>query len=451
MTEIHTITPHPRPIVAKFGGSSVADAGQIRKIAAIVAADPRRRFVVVSAPGKRTAKDKKITDLLYLCHSLGEQGLDASAPFAIVKERYLGIASELGVSGAWEWLRDIGQQIAAGAAKDWVASRGEYLSARIVAEFLGAEFIDAAECGIRFGSDGRFHPGETYGRLGACLQAVPEGVIAVIPGFYGQDPFGKIKCFSRGGSDVTGAIVARAVHAAIYENWTDVSGLLMADPRLVDNPTPIEEITYREQRELSYMGATVLHDEAVFPVREAGIPIHIKNTNAPDDPGTRIVTERDSRNTSVVGIAGRKGFATLFTEKAMMNQERGYGRKVLEILESHGISYEHSPTSIDTLSVILTDEELDGKEADVVADIRRIVQPDRIEVQRDMAMLAVVGQGMVHRVGSAATVFGALAEAGVNIRMINQGSSELNIIVGVPTEQYETAIRAIYEAFRDRN
>ena len=448
MTEANTKLS--RPIVAKFGGSSVADADQIRKIAAIVAADKRRRFVVVSAPGKRTDKDKKITDLLYLCHSLGEQGLDASVPFAIIKERYLGIASELGVPDAWEWLRDIGQQIAAGAAKDWVASRGEYLSARIVADFLGAEFIDAAECGIRFGSDGRFHPGETYGRLGARLQAVPENTIAVIPGFYGQDAHGKIKCFSRGGSDVTGAIVARAVHAAIYENWTDVSGLLMADPRLIDNPCPIEEITYREQRELSYMGATVLHDEAVFPVREAGIPIHIKNTNAPEDPGTRIVTERDSRNTSVVGIAGRKGFATLFTEKAMMNQERGYGRKVLEILESHGISYEHSPTSIDTLSVILTDEELNGKEADVVADIRRIVQPDRIEVQRDMAMLAVVGQGMVHRVGSASTVFGALAEAGVNIRMINQGSSELNIIVGVPTEQYEKAVRAIYEAFRDK-
>ena len=455
MTDTQTIISqpahsHPRPIVAKFGGSSVADADQIRKIAAIVRADPRRRFIVVSAPGKRTDKDKKITDLLYLCHSLGEQGLDASAPFAIIKERYLGIAAELDVPGAWEWLRDIGQQINAGAAKDWVASRGEYLSARIIAEFLGAIFVDAADSGIRFGPDGRFHPGESYGRLGACLQAVPEDRIAVIPGFYGQDTSGKIKCFSRGGSDVTGAIVARAVHAAIYENWTDVSGLLMADPRLIDNPSPIEEITYREQRELSYMGATVLHDEAVFPVREAGIPIHIKNTNAPEDPGTRIVTQRDSRNTSIVGIAGRKGFATLFTEKAMMNQERGYGRKVLEILESHGISYEHSPTSIDTLSVILTDEELDGKEAEVVAEIRRTVQPDRIEVQRDMAMLAVVGQGMVHRIGIAAGVFAALAAAGVNIRMINQGSSELNIIVGVPTGDYEKAIRAIYDAFVEK-
>jgi len=440
---------HLRPVVAKFGGSSVADADQVRKIAAIVRADPRRRFVVVSAPGKRSDKDKKITDLLYLCHSLGEQGLDGGAPFAIIKERYLGIASELGVSGAWEWLRDMGQQIAAGAAKDWVASRGEYLSARIIAEFLDAEFVDAAD-GIRFGADGRFHPGESYGRLGARLAAVPEGRIAVIPGFYGQDAQGKIKCFSRGGSDVTGAVVARAVHAAVYENWTDVSGLLMADPRLVENPCPIEEITYREQRELSYMGATVLHDEAVFPVREAGIPIHIKNTNRPEDAGTQIVTRRDSRATTIVGIAGRKGFATLFTEKAMMNQERGYGRKVLEILESHGISYEHSPTSIDTLSVILTDEELNGKEHEVVAEIRRVVQPDRIEVQRDMAMLAVVGQGMISRVGIAARVFAALAEASVNIRMINQGSSELNIIVGVATGDYEKAVRAIYAAFVEK-
>ena len=439
--------PHaPRPIVAKFGGSSVADADQIRKIAAIVRADPRRRFVVVSAPGKRDAKDKKITDLLYLCHSLGEQGLDTAAPFAVIKERYLSIAEQLGVSGAWEWLREVQQQIAAGAEKDWVASRGEYLSARVIAAFLDAEFVDAAD-GIRFGPDGRFHPGESYGRLGARLALVPEGRIAVIPGFYGQDLSGRIKCFSRGGSDVTGAVVARAVHAAIYENWTDVSGLLMADPRLVDNPCAIEEITYREQRELSYMGATVLHDEAVFPVREAGIPIHIKNTNAPDDPGTRIVTERDSRSTAIIGVAGRKGFATLFTEKAMMNQERGYGRKVLEILESHGISYEHSPTSIDTLSVILTDEELDGKEAEVVAEIRRTVQPDRIEVQRDMAMLAVVGQGMVHQVGIAARIFSALAAAGINIRMINQGSSELNVIVGVGTGDYENAVRAIYAAF----
>lgn len=432
--------------VAKFGGSSVADAHQIRKIAAIIHDDPRRRYVVVSAPGKRNAQDKKITDLLYLCHSLGAQGLDPAAPFAVIKERYLGIAQELGVDGAWEWLRDIEQQIVAGAERDWVASRGEYLSARIIAAYLGAEFVDAGE-GLRFSAEGKFRPSESYARMHARLAEIPEGRIAVIPGFYGEEPGGRVRCFSRGGSDVTGAIVARAVHAQVYENWTDVSGMLMADPRIVPDPAPIEEITYREQRELSYMGATVLHDEAVFPVREAGIPIHIRNTNAPTAPGTRIVATRDSANNSIVGVAGRKGFATIFTEKALMNQEHGYGRRVLEVLEAHGISYEHSPTSIDTLSVIVTDEELGSKADEVLADIQHAVQPDRIELQRDMAMVAVVGQGMVHRVGVAATVFGALAKDGINIRMINQGSSELNIIVGIAATDYENALRAIYAAF----
>ena len=449
MTDTATAVNHP--IVAKFGGSSVADASQIRKIAAIVRADPRRRIVVVSAPGKRNSQDKKITDLLYLCHSLGAQGLDAGAPFAVIKERYLGIAGELGMEGAWEWLRDVQQQISAqgGVTEDWVASRGEYLSARIVAAFLDAEFVDAAE-GVRFGEDGRFHAAETYARLHERLARVPEGKIAVLPGFYGQDAQGRIKTFSRGGSDVTGAIVARAVHASVYENWTDVSGMLMADPRLVDGPAcPIAEITYREQRELSYMGASVLHDEAVFPVREAGIPIHIRNTNRPDDPGTRIVRDRDAHDRPIVGIAGRTGFATIFTEKALMNQERGYGRRVLEVLEAHGISYEHSPTSIDTMSVIVTNEELGGQEATVVAEIRRAVQPDRIEVQRDIAMIAIVGQGMVHRVGVAARAFTALAGAGINIRLINQGSSELNIIVGVAAADYAQAVRTLYAAFAE--
>ena len=438
--------PIDRPYVSKFGGSSVADAAQIRKIAAIIRADPRRRFVVVSAPGKRNKDDKKITDLLYLCHSLGEQGLDASAPFAVIKERYLGIAGDLGVNDAWEWLRDIQKQIQVGAEKDWIASRGEYLSARIIASFLDAVFIDAAE-GIRFGSDGRFDGEATYARLAERLSQVPEGKIAVIPGFYGQDGRGHIRCFSRGGSDVTGAIVARAANAGVYENWTDVSGMLMADPRIIPNPRPIGEITYREQRELSYMGATVLHDEAVFPVREAGIPIHIRNTNAPEEPGTRIVTDRDAANTAIVGIAGRHGFSILFTEKAMMNQERGYGRRVLEVLENHQISWEHAPTSIDTLSVIVSREEFANKEAAVVEDIRHLARPDRIEIYHDIAMVAVVGQGMVHRVGIAARIFAALAGANINIRLINQGSSELNIIIGVSSEDYETAIRAIYESF----
>ena len=312
MTDTAPNPPQPnlsylRPIVAKFGGSSVADADQIRKIAAIVAADKRRRFVVVSAPGKRTDKDKKITDLLYLCHSLGEQGLDASAPFAIIKERYLGIASELGVPGAWEWLRDIGQQIAAGAAKDWVASRGEYLSARIIAEFLGAEFLDAAESGIRFGSDGRFHPGETYGRLGARLSAVPEGAIAIIPGFYGQDAHGKIKCFSRGGSDVTGAIVARAVHAAIYENWTDVSGLLMADPRLVQNPTPIEEITYRSSASCHTWARLCCMTRRFFPCGRPAFPFTSRTLTPPMTPARTLLPSGTRTRPPWSGSPGARG------------------------------------------------------------------------------------------------------------------------------------------------
>jgi aspartate kinase len=446
--ELMTHAPQNGLIVAKFGGSSVADAGQIRKVAAIVRADSGRRFIVVSAPGKRSAQDKKITDLLYLCHSLGEQGLDTAAPFAVIKERYLGIAEALGVAGAWEWLRDVQQQVASGADREWVASRGEYLSARIIAAFLDAEFVDAAE-GIVFGPDGRFDSAETYARLAQRLAQVPPDHIAVLPGFYGQDIRGRIRTFSRGGSDVTGAIVARAVGATTYENWTDVSGMLMADPRIVQAPRPIAEITYREQRELSYMGASVLHDEAVFPVREAGIPIHIRNTDRPDDPGTRIVPERDATGTPIIGIAGRTGFATIFTEKALMNQERGYGRRVLEVLEAHGISYEHSPTSIDTLSVIVTDEELTTQEAAVVAEIQRAVEPDRIEVAHDIAMIAIVGQGMVHRIGVAARAFTALADSGINIRLINQGSSELNIIVGVAATDYPEAIRTLYQAFAE--
>ena len=449
MTESNAASDNERSvIVAKFGGSSVADADQIRKIEKIIHGSARRKYVVVSAPGKRTKADKKITDLLYLCHSLNQQGLDVDPAYALIKERYLETGKALGVDGVPKWLDYMEEQIKSGATKDWVASRGEFLSARLIAAYLGAEFVDAADC-VRFGVDGRFSAAETYALTAERLSKVEDGKIAVIPGFYGRDANGKIRCFSRGGSDVTGAIVARAVDAGIYENWTDVSGMLMADPRIIDDPLPIAEITYREQRELSYMGATVLHDEAVFPVREAGIPIHIKNTNAPEDAGTRIVTARESASTRIVGIAGRRGFAVIFTEKAMMNQERGYGRKVLEVLETNRISYEHSPTSIDTLSVIVTDEELNGKEENVVGEIQRLVQPDRIDVIRDLAMIAVVGQGMVHRVGIAATVFTALAEASVNIRLINQGSSELNIIVGVAEGDYEKAIRAIYARFAD--
>jgi len=430
-------------IVSKFGGTSLADAAQIRKVADIVKSDKRRRFIVVSAPGKRTGSDKKITDLLYLSHSLAQQGLDPDAAFGVIRERYLEIAKSLGVAEMAAWLAGVDEGIRGGADADWIASRGEYLNARMIAAFLGAQFVDA-EHTINFDADGRLNASATYDRLAAALSA--DGIF-VVPGFYGADPSGRIRCFSRGGSDITGAIVSRAVLAEAYENWTDVSGLLMADPRLIDDPKPIAEVTYREQRELSYMGATVLHDEAVFPVREAGIPIHILNTNEPDAPGTRIVTTRDATRSTIVGVAGRKGFTTLFTEKALMNSEIGYGKRMLSLLEDRGILYEHAPTSIDTMSVVVRSEDLVGKKDQVVDDIKKQLNPDRIEVLEDLALIATVGEGMIHRVGMAGQLFAALGTAGVNIRMINQGASEINIIVGVKAADYERAIRAIYDAF----
>jgi len=431
-------------IVCKFGGTSLADADQIKKSAAIVQSDPHRRFVVVSAPGKRTSADKKITDLLYLCHSLVQQGLNSAFAFDIIRERYMSIADKLGVPEMFDWLRDVQVEIASGASNDWVASRGEYLNARLIAKYLNAKFLDASEL-IVFGSDGRIRATETYARIAAKLEQ-EEGVV-VIPGFYGADLTGKIRCFSRGGSDITGAIVARAVYARVYENWTDVSGLLMADPRLIKDPRPIAEVTYREQRELSYMGATVLHDEAVFPVREAGIPIHIRNTNDPDAPGTRIVTTRDSSHSTIVGVAGQKGFVTIFTEKALMNGEVGYGRRMLELLEGRGIPYEHAPTSIDTMSVIIRGDHLLDREDQVVQDIKNILKPDRIDILHDLALIATVGEGMNNKIGMAGKLFAALGDAGVNIRMIDQGASEINIIVGVIGDDFEKAMQAIYSAF----
>jgi aspartate kinase len=435
---------HNNTIVCKFGGTSLADADQIRKSADIVLSDPNRRFVVVSAPGKRMTSDKKITDLLYLCHSLVQQGLNSAFAFDIIRERFMSIADKLDVPEMFEWLREVQVEIASGADRDYVASRGEYLNGRLIAKFIGASFVDAADI-IVFGSEGRIRTKETYERVAARLET--ENGLAVIPGFYGKDFAGNIRCFSRGGSDITGAIVARAVYAHVYENWTDVSGLLMADPRLIANPKPIAEVTYREQRELSYMGATVLHDEAVFPVREAGIPIHIRNTNDPSAPGTRIVTTRDSSHSTIVGVAGQRGFVTIFTEKALMNGEIGYGRRMLELLERRGIPYEHAPTSIDTMSVIIRGDHLADQEEQVVLDIKNILKPDRIEVLHDLALIATVGEGMSNKIGMAGKLFEALGNAGVNIRMIDQGASEINIIIGVIGSDFEKAMSAIYSAF----
>ena len=430
-------------IVCKFGGSSVADAGQVRKIESILRADAHRRYVVVSALGKRKKEDQKVTDLLYLCHELAAAGLDISEPFHIIRDRHLELANDLGVDlDVAGLLEEVRQQTQGGASRDFVASRGEYLSGRIVAAYLRARFVDPAD-GILFAPDGRLDD-RTYDRLAGLLKG--EGMV-IIPGFYGANADGAIRTFPRGGSDISGAVVARAVRAEAYENWTDVSGFLMTDPRIVPEAMPIREVTYRELRELAYMGATVLQDEAIFPVRQLRIPIHIRNTNAPDDPGTRVLPSRDASGTGVTGIAGKRGFSMVFIEKALMNKEHGFGRKVLEIIESHGISYEHSPTGIDSMSVIIEDEEIAGKEEAIRQDIQRILEPDRVDIAPGLALIATVGEGMAYRVGVAARVFTALANAGVNVRVIDQGSSEINIIVGVDQKDYETAVKALYKAF----
>ncbi|MCY3681684.1 MAG: aspartate kinase [Gemmatimonadetes bacterium] len=432
-----------KKIVCKFGGSSVADAAQVEKVVSIVRSDERRCLVVPSAPGKRSDDDTKITDLLYLCHELARQNVDFSEPFNKISTRYLDLSKALSVSIDMEGLlAEVESRIADGAGRDYVASRGEYLCGRILADVLGAAFVDPAEA-ILFRTDGRLDS-DSYRRLRSHLL---DERLYVIPGFYGADAKGEIVTFSRGGSDITGAIVARAVGAGVYENWTDVSGLLMADPRLVPNPLPVEEITYREMRELAYMGADVLHDEAMFPVRTAEIPIHIRNTNRPEDAGTLILPGRELTERMIAGVAGRPNFSMLFIEKDLMNQMTGFGQQVLEVVARHGISYDHTPSGIDTMSVIIQDEQLDGKGELLVEDIQRIIEPDRVELIHGLALIATVGEGMSHRVGIAARLFTALADAGVNVRVIDQGASEINIIVGVEEADLETALVAIYRAF----
>lgn len=437
-------------VVCKFGGTSLADAAQIRKVKAIVESDPRRRFIVVSAPGKRHAKDQKVTDLLLTSWHLATQGLDFSQPLDLVRARYDEIADDLGVPHIVEPIDEMAgelNKLANGdasslATRDWMASRGEYFHGVLISSFLNATFVPSGEC-ILFGEEGALNPA-SYEHLAAAMSG--DGLY-VVPGFYGRDKDGRIKTFPRGGSDITGAVVARAVRAAVYENWSDVSGMLMADPRVVQNPTPIAEVTYREVRELAYAGASVFQEEAIFPVSEAGIPIHIKNTNAPDDVGTHIVTSRDASESTLAGIAGRVGFKAIYLEKALMNQQRGFGRRVLEVLEAHDISFEHMPTAIDSMSVIVSTDQIEGHEASVMQEMTRVLQPDRMETIDDLALIATVGEGMAYRVGVAGRLFSALKEASVNVRMISQGASEINIIVGVAAEDYEKAVRAIYDEF----
>ena len=431
----------------KFGGSSLADANQIRKAAAIIQSDPARRYVVVSAPGKRNARDVKVTDLLLECYRLSKAGESIDRPFDIIEERYRVIAAELGVELDLEpEFAKIRTAIINYAGSDYVASRGEYLNARVMAKFLGFPFIDA-EDGIFFREDGRLDAERTNRVLGELLRGVDH---AVIPGFYGSMPNGTIRTFSRGGSDITGSIAARAVGAQLYENWTDVSGMLMADPRCVRDPKPIARITYRELRELSYMGASVMHEDAIFPVRVAGIPINIRNTNRPEDPGTMIVPEEDTPADGVItGVAGKVGFMSVNIDKAMMNAELGFGRRVLEAFEDRGISFEHLPSGIDTMSVVVNKADVAPQLDRILADLRHSVNPDTVAVHEGLALIAVVGRGMIQAPGSAARVFSALARSGINIRMIDQGSSELSIIVGVNEQDYEQALQAIYEEFTD--
>ena len=431
--------------VVKFGGSSLASAEQFVKVGNIIHADEDRKFVVPSAPGKRFDKDTKVTDMLYACYALAERDHNFNAEIAQIEKRYQeiidGLKLDLDLSSEFDRIID---NFKRKAGANYAASRGEYLNGIIMAEYLGYEFVDPAEA-IRFNEAGVFDADVTQALLSKRLEGVER---AVIPGFYGAMEDGTVVTFSRGGSDITGSIVAKAIQADVYENWTDVSGFLIADPRIIKNPKGIDTITYGELRELSYMGAGVLHEDAIFPVRKQGIPINIRNTNQPEDEGTWIVgnTCKKSKYT-ITGIAGKKGFASINIEKDMMNAEIGFGRKVLQVFEEYDISFEHMPSGIDTLNVMVHQTEFADKEQNILSGISKAVNPDHIEIQSDLALIAVVGRCMKSQRGTVGRIFAALAHANVNVRMIDQGSSEQNVIIGVSNEDFETAIRAIYTIF----
>ena len=431
--------------VVKFGGSSLANAEQFQKVGDIIRSDESRRYVVPSAPGKRFSADTKVTDLLYTCYGKAEAGEDFTDVLTEIKGRFYEIIKGLNLDlSLEEEFRQIEADFKAHAGNEYAASRGEFLNGKVMAAYLGYEFIDSATV-IRFDKNGNFDADKTDKLLSKRLQKCER---AVVPGFYGGMEDGTVKTFSRGGSDVTGSLVAKAIHADIYENWTDVSGFLVTDPRIVDNPAVIETITYRELRELSYMGATVLHEDAIFPVRKEGIPINIRNTNRPEDKGTFIVESTCRKPKYVItGIAGKKGFCSINIEKSMMNSEIGFGRKVLQVFEDQGISFEQVPSGIDTMTVYVHQDEFEEKEQQVIAGIHRAVQPDFVEMESDLALIAVVGRGMKSQRGTAGRVFSALAHAHVNVKMIDQGSSELNIIIGVENRDFETAVKAIYDIF----
>ena len=431
--------------VVKFGGSSLASAEQFNKVKSIITADPHRRYVIPSAPGKRFSDDTKVTDMLYDCYDTAVNGKNFEEKLDKIHARYQEIIDGLRLNLSLdEEFEKIFEYFQNGAGVNYAASRGEYLNGIIMAHYLGFDFIDAAEV-IFFDEKGEFDSEKTNNILSMRLEKTEH---AVIPGFYGAMPNGTIKTFSRGGSDITGSIVARAVKADLYENWTDVSGFLVTDPRIVENPEPIEIITYRELRELAYMGASVLHDEAIFPVRREGIPINIKNTNDPSAPGTLIVESTCKKpKYTITGIAGKKGFASVNLEKDRMNTEIGFGRRVLSVFEENGLSFEHIPSGIDTMSVFVQQSDFEEKEQKILAGLHRNVDPDFLEIHSNIALIAVVGRGMKSTEGTAGKLFTALAKEDINIRMIDQGSSELNIIIGVNEKDFEKATKAIYHAF----
>ena len=431
--------------VVKFGGSSLASAEQFTKVGDIIRAEESRKYVVPSAPGKRNAKDTKVTDMLYACYALAEAGEDFRVELMKIKDRYDSIINGLHLKLSLdEEFKVVAENFKNKAGSDYAASLGEYLNGIIMANYLGYEFIDAATV-IFFDEDGNFDAEKTDKVLSAKLATVEK---AVIPGFYGAYENGVVKTFSRGGSDITGSIVARACRASMYENWTDVSGCLVADPRIIKNPEPIRVLTYRELRELSYMGASVLHEDAVFPVRKVGIPINIRNTNDPEADGTLIVESTCQKaDFTITGIAGKKGFVAVSIDKNMMNSEVGFCRKALQAFEENGISIEHMPSGIDTMTVFVHQEEFEGKEQQVISSLRRLAAPDLIDLEADLGLIAIVGRGMKSTKGTAGRIFSALAHADINVRMIDQGSSELNIIIGVSNDDFELAIKSIYDIF----
>lgn len=437
--------------VCKFGGSSVADGIQLAKIKEIIEEDQNRKYIVVSAPGKRFDGDNKITDLLYLLKTHMENNLPYEQLLQVVLDRYTAVALNLGVSISelQPYYEDLKEKFANNPTRDYVASRGEYLNAILISKYLGYDFVDAQGM-IFFDQKGKLDLEKTFE---AYREELKKHDKAVIPGFYGTNPDGTIRTFSRGGSDITGSIVAGAIGAECYENWTDVSGFLMADPRIVHNPRNIRRVSYKELRELSYMGASVLHEDAIYPARISDVPINIRNTNEPEDLGTFIMSEDKVYNDTaddksvITGIAGSKDFTVVALYKNMMSSEKGFVRRILGILDDYNIAFEHLPSGIDTVSVVMSNSQIDGRLDELLDEFKSRLRPDSIDVIEDIALIATVGHGMSSRCGTSATLFTALADAGVNIRMIDQGSSEMNIIVGVENKDFNAAINAIYKAF----